>query len=277
MAVDKKLQKSLDRLGKAVATRQEARVIQLPLWPEPKRGTPNSFIRSSLFAAIQGKDRGFIKGQLLASQNNIEVKFTGEQLNQDDLTLWETLVHLARHEPLGDHCLFTAHGILKAMNLHTGGDEHKRLEEGIVRLTACAVQITHDGRTYGGNLVHSYRSESSESLYDVRLNKDLINLFGESHWTAINWEQRLKLRRKPLAQALHAYFSSHRDPYPIGLEFLRDVTGSQNTELRDFKRRVKNALGELVQIGFLVGFSINGGLVAVERSRLAVSSQPERG
>jgi hypothetical protein len=34
---------------------QPAKVIQLPFWPEPVRGAPNSFLRSALFAAIQAR------------------------------------------------------------------------------------------------------------------------------------------------------------------------------------------------------------------------------
>ena len=35
-----------------------AKVIQLPLWPEAKRGAPNAVLRGALFPAIQGKNRG---------------------------------------------------------------------------------------------------------------------------------------------------------------------------------------------------------------------------
>jgi hypothetical protein len=59
------------------AKREAAKIVQLPLWQEEKRGTPNSFIRSALFAAIQSKDRTFMKEQVLASQARITVKFTG--------------------------------------------------------------------------------------------------------------------------------------------------------------------------------------------------------
>ena len=38
--------------------RRRAKVIQLPLWPETKRGAINAVLRSALFAAIQGKGRG---------------------------------------------------------------------------------------------------------------------------------------------------------------------------------------------------------------------------
>lgn len=133
--------------------REEQEAVHLPVWHEPKRGTPNSFIRSALFAAIQSKDRIFVKDQILASQQGITIKFTGEQLNQEDLTVWETLVHLARQHELGHICSFTAHGILKVLELDTGGKDHKRLHSSIMRLTACVVQINNEGKTYFGSEV----------------------------------------------------------------------------------------------------------------------------
>ena len=260
------MQKSLADLEKAVANRASARVIQLPLWPEHKRGTPNTFLRSALFSAIQGKDRQFLKGQILAAQRGIQVKFTGQQLNQDDLTLWETLVHLAKQHPLGHSCNFTAYGLLRLMALHTGGREHRRLHDAIIRLTACAVEITHDGKTYFGPLIQSGAKDELTSHYAIQLNRDLIRLYGETHWTALDWQQRRKLCRKPLAQALHAYFSSHRTPFPVKLEFLQGITGAKNSQPASFKRQTKTALDELVKIGFLDGYTITGDLVIVCRT-----------
>src|SRR4051794_6801283 len=112
---------TIENLHKVAAERESATVIQLPLWPEPKRGTPNSFIRSALFSAIQSRNRRYLKEATIASQQGITVKFTGEQLNQEDLTLWETLVHLAKEHPLGNVCAFTAHGLLKAWNCRPEG------------------------------------------------------------------------------------------------------------------------------------------------------------
>jgi len=59
-----------------------AKIYQLPLWPEPVRGAPNSFLRSALFAAIQGKTRKRVKKQFLASIHSVTVRYTGEQLDQ---------------------------------------------------------------------------------------------------------------------------------------------------------------------------------------------------
>lgn len=276
---DKDLDSALGKMGRALEdrrAREEAKlvekVIQLPLWPEPKRGTPNSFIRSALFAAIHGKDREFLKERIIASQSGITVKFTGEQLNQIDLDVWQTITHFARETPLGTASTFTAHSLLKALGLSTGKSDHKQLHSIIVRLTACAVEITHEGRTYGGPLLKSYRKEEITSYYNVELNKELIKLFGSSQWTALDWEQRQQLKRKPLAKALHAFYSSHREPYALKLTTLREITGSRNAELRDFKRKVALALQELVSIGFLQEFGIDGDLVRVKRIPPAISA-----
>jgi hypothetical protein len=177
------LQASLDRVRAEENRRESAEIIQLPLWAEQKRGTPNSFLRSSLFAAVQGKDRRFMKEEVLASQNGITVKFTGEQLNQSDLDVWETLVHLARQHPLGHICGFTAHGLLRALGLHTCNSDHKWLHSVIIPLTACAVQITHDKKTYFGSLIESGVKDELTRHYNIKLNRDLIRLYGRTQWT----------------------------------------------------------------------------------------------
>ena len=263
---DKAIDDKLARMKEVSRQREAAQVIQLPLWPEPKRGTPNSFIRSALFAAIQSKDRVFLREATLASQKGITVKFTGEQLNQEDLSVWETFAHLARQHPLGHLSEFTAHGLLKSLGMHTGLSQHKQLHSTIIRLTACAVEITHEGKTYFGPLVKSGLKDELTSHYRIELNRELIRLFGENQWTALDWQQRQGLRGKHLAQALHAFYSSHRQPFPIKLDTLRSYVGSKNFQKAGFKVKLRAALDELVKIGFLSGYAIDGDIVSVDRS-----------
>ncbi len=263
---DKSIESALGRMREQIAEREKNAVVQLPLWPEPKRGAPNSFIRSALFAAIQSKDRQYMKEALLASQDGIVIKYTGEQLNQSDLDVWETIVHLAREQPLGTFCSFTAHGLLKALGLPTGNSQHKQLHSTIIRLTACAVEVTHEGKTYFGPLIKSGAKDDMTRHYGVELNKGIIHLFGENQWTALDWQQRQNLRGQPLAQALHAFYSSHRQPFAVKLETLKAYTGSRNKQAASFKRQVKLALQELVDVGFLASFEVDDSLVHVRRT-----------
>jgi hypothetical protein len=263
--VDTKTLETISRMQELARQRELTEIIQLPLWPESKRGTPNSLIRSALFSAIQGKDRQYVEKAVLYSQQGITVKYTGKQLNQEDLSLWETLVHLAKEHPLGDVCNFTAHGILKSLGLSTGGEQHSRLHDGIIRLTACAVEISHEGKKYFGSLIESGAEDELTSHYTIKLNRQLIRLYSETTWTAIDWQQRTQIRKKPLAQALHAYYSSHRTPYPVKISFLQRLTGSRNLQAASFKRQCRAALDELVKINFLESYSIEGDTVTVKR------------
>lgn len=265
------LDSKLAKIRGKIAERERDAVVQLPLWPEPKRGAPNSFIRSALFAAIQSKDRQFLKEAVLASQDGIEVKYTGEQLNQADLDVWETIVHLAREQPLGTVASFTAHSLLKAMGMPTGNSQHKQLHSTLLRLTACAVEVTHEGKTYFGPLIKSGAKDEVTRHYGIELNKGIIKLFGENQWTALDWKQRQELRAQPLAQALHAFYSSHRDPFAVKLETLQAYTGSRNKQLAGFKRQVQTALQQLVEVGFLASFEIAGQLVSVRRATASIA------
>jgi hypothetical protein len=253
-------------LGRRAAALSALKPVSLPEWPESKRGTPNTFLRSALFSAVQSKDRLDFKKEVLASQAGIIVTYTGQQLNQEDLTVWETLVHLSREEPMETVCEFTAYEILKVLKLPDNGDSYDRLHDTIIRLVACAVEIRHAGSTYTGSLIYSSIRDDETKFYRIQLSRDLIKLYGKTEWTAVNWEQRSALRRKPLALALHGYFSTHKKPYPIKIETLLKFSGSRNKILAGFKQKLIKALDELVKIGFLIDYKIdNNDLVTVTK------------
>jgi TrfA protein len=249
--------------------RLETGVIHLPDWHDDKRGAPNSFLRSALFAAIQSKDRADLKKAELFSQQGITVTYTGQQLNQEDLTVWLALVDLMKKDPLGTQCHFTAHGILKHLGLGTGGSAHERLNDAILRMTACAVVIKTGRHTYMGSLIHDCLIDEQTKHYKITLNRHLIKLFGENDWTAVNWDERKQLRNKPLCLKLHDYYSSHEKPLVVSIEFLADITGSTNSQKASFKRQVRTALEELVKISFLKGYKVEGDMVEVERVKKA--------
>lgn len=264
-AAGKDLNGKLVDLRKKILEREQAKAIMLPEWPDYKRGTPNSFLRSALFSAVQSKDRAYKNGEILYSQQGILIKYTGQQLNQDDLTLWETLVHLAKQQILENVCEFSAYKILKSMRWATGKAEYTRLELGITRLMACVVHIKHEDTSYLQSLIENGKINELTGHYCIRLNRVLIKLYGDSNWTAINWEQRLQLGKKPLAQFLHGYYSSHNTPFPVKVATLHKLSGSAIKQMWKFKQNLKTALDELIKIGFLESYSIDGDLVTVKR------------
>ena len=78
------------------------------------RGVPNSVLRGALFAAVQGKNRVAMKAELLAVQKGMEIRFTGWQLDQSDLDVWEQALHLAlQRDALDGHRLGAAETVAR--------------------------------------------------------------------------------------------------------------------------------------------------------------------
>ena len=262
--------------------RGPAKVIQLPLWPEPKRGAPNAVLRGALFAAVQGKGRRYMDRELLASQRGVTVRFTGMQLDQSDLDVWEQALHLVRTQALGTQCRFTEKGFLKALGRQTGKSDREWLRSAFARLTATAVEISDGHRTYGGNLLEFYRDEDTGRTV-LEINPKLAPFFGPRRWTQIDWEQRQRLRGKPLALWLHGFYASHAAPHALSVEYLHKLSGSQTKELRYFKKNLAQALRDLEAAGAIKSFEIRDDLVHVwtvpsksQQKHLAARRPPDR-
>ena len=75
---------------------------QLPLWPEGIRCAPNEFLRSALFnARNRNQRRRYLRQETLAIIGSGRITYTGEELRQDDATVWLQLIQMARDTTLG--------------------------------------------------------------------------------------------------------------------------------------------------------------------------------
>ena len=261
--------------------RGPATVIQLPLWPEPKRGAPNAVLRGALFAAVH-KDRRYMDRELLAAQRGVTIRFTGKQLAQADLDVWEQALHLARTQALGTRCRFTEKGFLKALGRQLGKSGRDWLRSAFARLGASLVEVS-DGRwTYGGSLLEFYRDEDTGRMV-LEINPKLAKFFGPTRWTQIDWEQRQRLHGKPLALWLHGFYASHAAPHALTVEYLHKLSGSQTKQLKHFKQNLSRALRDLEAVGAIRSFDIRDDLVHVrtvpsksQRKHLAARRPPAR-
>ena len=260
-----------------------AKVIQLPLWPEAKRGAPNAVLRGALFAAIH-KDRQYMhRKELLATQDGVTIRYTGAQLDQADLDVWEQALHIARLQGLGTELHFTAHGFLKALGRQTGKSGHDWLSSAFARLGATWVEISDGRRTYLGSLIEGGARDEDTGRYVLEVNPKLAKFYGRTQWTQIDWEQRQQLRGKPLALWLHGFYASHAAPFRVTVEYLHKLSGSQTKQLRKFKQNLAQALSALQAVGAIRGFEIRGDLVHVQpvpspsqQRHLAVRRLPAR-
>lgn len=252
------------------------RAEQLPLWNESYRGVPNAIIRSALFTVRNpNQKRPYVKERAVFALSNITIRYTGEELRQDDASVFMQILHIARTEPLGNTVNFTAGAFIRALGWDRAGESYERLKNAILRLTATAVHIhVHNERAgYAASLIRSfeYRAQDGEPLkqWRIQLEPAMKALFGETAYTRVLLQQRLKLKRSWLAQWLHLYYSSHREPYPQSVDSLRKLCGSDTKALYHFREGLMRALDTLKNVGFLNDWSLTkDDKVVVSRARL---------
>jgi TrfA protein len=253
----------------------EDRVLQssFPFWDDENRGVPNPFIRSGLFSVKQVTQREYLKEVQIASLSNYEVMYQGEELQQDDLSVWMSLINLARAQPMSDQVLFTGYQLIKDLGWRMHSESYKRAKDSIARLKITGITIVNKDKTkgYTGSLIREFAWEhmdiNGNAKWMVRFEPRISVLFMEDTTTLLEWETRKKIgTRASLALWLHSFYSSHRDPIPIAVAKLHELCRS-GAPLSTFRRNLKLALERLREVGFLRDYAIISDVLSVQKIR----------
>jgi TrfA protein len=205
------------------------------------------------------------KGSSRAAHGAYKIEFTGVQLTQAHLDVFEGVMHIARGLHEGNRIRFSAHKLLKLIGRHTGKAEHEWLYLVLQDLTATSVSIKKEANmVFWGSLLPRGAGELKRGEYVIEMSRELITLF-ERGFTQIQWEQRRSLKKKPLACWLQLYYSSHAKPYAVTVQFLREQSGSGTSSIRSFRQNLKNALDEIKTVGVIASWQIENDRVTVER------------
>lgn len=259
---------------------------QLTLWADATRGAPNEIVRSSLFTARnRNKARANLKQAVVGMVGKGEITYTGEELRQDDETVWFQLIHLAREKGLDTPFQFTPYHFCISLNWPLTGQSYDHLEECMTRLQATSLKMRFQrlGTDISLSMLPIFQAKRRKTgdggLWTVQMHDELVFLFSEFQYTRVDWQQRLSLP-EGVATWLHAYYASHRAPFDVKIETLAVGAGlmSRNPadpakiarhkeRLREIKKLILKALSVLKDAGFLADFKVKReGLVVVRRS-----------
>ncbi|RQG73516.1 plasmid replication initiator TrfA [Pseudomonas aeruginosa] len=240
----------------------------LPHWPDSVRRVPNVALRSALFGAIRKGHRPYLERVEIHAQGGISILYTGVHLDQGDLDVWETVLHMARAQELGTECRVTAYRLLKELGRTDTGKNRQILDKHLSRLKATALQVRVGEHSYEGSLVHEVYRDHGTRGYVIRLDPKLRMLFVGDQFTEVDWSVRQSLHGKPLAQWLHGFYASHANPFPLKVETLHRLCGSRASSLCDFKKDLRRALNSLAEAssneGQPLSYEIQGDLVRVK-------------
>lgn len=243
----------------------------LPSIAQKKRIIPNDIIRSSLFTiSNHNRKRDFLKNHTIYTFGVTQITYTGEELRQDDEDVWLQLIFLASHSK-SDSIEFMPYRLLSQVGWPQRTQYRDKLKLILERMSATNVDISNTQIQAGLSLSlirkftwYDKSIGSSLKKWKIWLEPELVKLFGINLYTKLDWEQRKRLT--PLAKWLHSYYSSHAQPIPITIHTLKKACGSKTKAFKHFKASLREALQNLVKIGFLETYFINAAnIVEVKR------------
>jgi hypothetical protein len=252
------IREMMDKAKKAIVEREikekaekEAKLLGtamqklLPDVFEGKRAIPNCFLRGALFGMVRKGRRGLVENQPIFTMSQYNVSFSGSEMDQNDLELWDTLMYLAKEYNVDSELRITLYNLCKNMRMPDNGINRKTLITRVKRLAFGQVYIRINSKEYFGSLIDDgYIDEVGDGKLVIRYNKKLAPLFTDGDYTLINADIRHLLGDNQLARWLYNFYEGHREPIPFAIDFIKKLCRSENS-LKDFKYKIKIALEEL--------------------------------
>ena len=218
----------------------------LPEIFEDRRAIPNCFLRGALFGMVRKGRRALVENQPIFTMSQYEVSFSGSEMDQNDLEIWDTLMYLAKNRNIDSELRITLYDLCQQMRLSPTQKTYERLVARVQRLQFGQVKINKDKKQFGGSLINNYYIDTDgDGKLVIEYNKKLMPLFVDGDYTLISADIRHLLGDNQLARWLYNFYESHNQPIPFAINFIQKLCRSES-EPKEFKRLLKNA-SELVK------------------------------
>lgn len=245
--------------------------LYLPDCGEHWRLLPNEIARSGLFnVRNKASPRVHRNNYAIVVIGDGEIRYTGEELRQDDAQVWMQLVHMARHQPIGEPLHFTAYAFCKALGWGVSAPSYEHLRTCLTRMQATSVAIFSKRLRQGVSvsMVPEFRwqdefTQKPLPRYQVRLATPFAALFSDPAITRLQWEH-VKMLPQGFASWLYGYICSHKSPYPILLTTLAAATQAQS-ESKRWRQTVQRGAEALKKAGLIADWRIEDEKLIIER------------
>ncbi len=259
-------------LSQVRATRRRRAVrinelVYLPSWKESAFGLPNALLRSALFgvATLDSDERKNAVFDLpILAQGDVVLKLTGLRLIDYDRQVLAAVLMVYRDLPLSKDAesgwvRLSFWQFAGLMGLSYGLKVHIAIRESLIRLNAAHLRLRVNRRDVPlprlvevafddgyEELATDPQNLKGSDMIALRVPEGMGDLFGPTCWTAVPAVALSEYAG--LVRWLTGFFSTHSGPHPLALKDLYDLSGS-DCELREFRRRLKNALARLEEPG----------------------------
>lgn len=249
----------------------------LPEIFEERRAIPNSLLRGALFGIVKKGKRAIVANQKIFTMSQYDLSFSGAELDQNDLEVWDTLIYLAKKKKVDNELVITLYELRKHMGYSQTRSAYEKIIERAKRLKFATVEIKHEKYTYMGSLLDEvFIDENADGKLVIKFNKKLSSLFTDEDYTIISMDIRKQIGENQLARWLYNFYESHKNPIPFTIEYLKELCRSE-ANIYKFKSMLKESL-ELVKKGyFYVGkefdYKIIDNRVIINKQKLELQRQ----
>jgi hypothetical protein len=243
----KRLEAAADSMNSRGARVNLANRHQNLEWYSYEFGLPNFILRSCLFKALQRNRREFVSQREVSSLDRIKFLVTGPTLNQSDLDVLIGFVRLAKLQNFANIIKFNERTFLQFIDRggqggKIGKSDRDWLRKTISRLGLTIMTFTNGPNEYAGALIVEYIRDGLSGYYVVSLNPHFFEFYGLDNWTKLNIDVRNSLRGNPLAQFLYGFYRSNACTFPLKVQTLHDISGSEAGESTNTKAARSKAL-----------------------------------
>jgi hypothetical protein len=199
---------------------------------------PFAFIRTALFSSMRyrGRERPEYtqKAEIACYGKGTITQVAGEQLDGNDLDVIAGCIRLVYDAGLLEQAVvsvqFNEKEFLCKMGWQTGGAQRNALAQSLHRMQTAVFEFgaanvkDWDGGSQQASLILGFTKglDKNRTSYTVTLNGCIASLM-RAGWSLVRRSQRNVLRDMPLAQSLHAFYSTHSAPIPLPESKLRPL------------------------------------------------------
>jgi hypothetical protein len=220
---------------------------------------PNTISRSALFAPIARGKRKYLEDVKVASRKEIDIKYTGKQLDMADSDVFMIAIKELHEANLGDQVKISRYKLLNMLGKGKSGKEYVWLEQSLKRLKRSVITVTTEQYEIMVSLIDEYIKNKDTNAYYLKFNPKIIRLFDNQQYGLIDWDKRKKIsKRINLTKWMQTYIASNRKGEQfISVEKLKGWCGHTDRPVRKFKVALKEAMEELKRLKIIKNYTIN--------------------
>jgi hypothetical protein len=235
------------------------RQLFLPGMDEFLRAMPNHIARSSLFAPVARGRRKMHDGTLLQSRGDVEIRYSGKQLDEAQADVWMQAMKEAQRQPLGTPVVINRAEFLRAIGRTDGGENYEWLHRTMKDLAFAMLVIEvkrkdgtvkkRIGHTRALHLIAGFEYHEDTETYTLTIDPRWAAMYANREFALIDWDKRLQIgRNQDMAKALQRLIAASADPVQrYALDWLKDKM-EYSGRMRDFRDALTRACAELERL-----------------------------